>query len=455
MTEKSLADLLREYSSPVQALRNVPSPTTGYPGLAPQFSNWRSEQRAWREAAALLDQSFHMANLFVDGPDAVKVFSDLAINRFDNFAPGIAKQFIAADAEGRLLGDGILVYLGENSLDLVSEQNMAHWVAFHIETGNYDVTYELEYNAQRRQGPPRYYRYEVQGPTALAAIEAATGAPAPSTKFFHLTEFTIAGKQVRAIRHGMAGQPGFEFFGPWEDAAVVREALLTAGKPHGLIPVGTTAYFTNNIESGWLANPIPAFYSGESTAAFREWLPAWAAAGLGGSYDPDDIEDYFITPFDAGYGKFIAQDHDFVGRAALESLANKPSREKVTLIWNEDDLGKAFHDLADPDSGLPPQYMDPARMKYSLYQYDKVTGEDGNAAGFTTHTAYLSFDRRFASLALIDQAYAKPGTRVTITWGDSLRTPRPDVEAHRQIEVRATVAPVPFSDFARESYRKA
>ncbi|WP_159499836.1 aminomethyl transferase family protein [Microbacterium sp. 18062] len=454
MTQKSLAAFLAEYQSPVQALRELPRYSTTYPGLAAQYSNWRSEQKAWREDVALLDQSFHMANLFVDGPDAVKVFADLAINRFDNFRPGMAKQFIATNPDGQLLGDGILVYLGENSLNLVGEpRSIISWVEYNLEKGDYDVTYEFETSAQRQDQPPRYYRYQIQGPKATALIEEVSGGPAPETKFFHLADFTIAGKRTRGIRHGMAGQAGFEFFGPWEDGPAVREAFLAAGEKYGLKVVGSTAYFTNNIESGWLASPLPALYSGESTREFREWLPASAAGSLGGSFDAPDIEDYYVTPFDVGYGRFIASDHDFVGREALTRLSEKPSRQKVTLIWNEDDVAKLVHDLLAPESGLPPQYLEFASAKYVKYLFDRISVED-QTVGFLTHTTYLAHDRRLASLGLVDAAHAEPGTKVVITWGDSLATPRNDVEPHQQVQIRATVAPVPFSAYARETYRK-
>ncbi len=454
MTTKSLADLLRESENPVRALRKLPRYSTTYPGLAAQYTNWRSEQIAWRETVALLDQSYHMANLFVDGPDAVKVFADLAINRFDNFRPGMAKQFIAANPDGQLLGDGILIYLAENSLDLVGEpRSIINWVLYNLQTRSYDVRYEFETTAQRQDTPPRFYRYQIQGPTALPLIEQVSGAPVPATKFFHLADFTIAGKHVRGLRHGMAGQAGFELFGPWAEGQAVRQALLDAGPAFGLKLVGSTAYFTNNIESGWLASPLPAIYTGDALAEFREWLPESAAGSLGGSFDSEDIEDYYVTPFDVGYGKFIAQDHDFVGRAALAALAEQPSRRKVTLIWDDKDIAAIFDALVDPHSGLPPQYLEFASAKYVKYLFDRISVGDA-MVGFLTHSTYLAFDRRFASLGLVDAGYAEPGTQVTVTWGDSLAIPRDDIEAHRQVEVRATVAPVPFSDYARESYRK-
>ena len=64
-----------------------------YPVVPPEFTNWRDEQRAWRDTAVLFDQSHHMAELLVRGPDASKLLSYLATNSFANFAPNRAKQF--------------------------------------------------------------------------------------------------------------------------------------------------------------------------------------------------------------------------------------------------------------------------------------------------------------------------------------------------------------------------
>ena len=122
---------------------------------------------------------------------------------------------------------------------------------FHIDTGDWDVTYELDPNSAVREGAPKHYRYELQGPTSLDILEAATGAPIPDSRFFGVTDFTIAGHRVRGIRHGMVGQPGFELFGPWEHNDDVLGALMEAGKDRGLEHMGSTAYFTCPAVNGW------------------------------------------------------------------------------------------------------------------------------------------------------------------------------------------------------------
>lgn len=53
---------------------------------------------------------------------------------------------------------------------------------------------------------------------------------------------------------------------------------------------------------------------------------------------------------------------------------------------------------------------------------------------------------------MIDPAHAEPGTEVVVVWGEpggGSRKPR--VERHRQVQVRATVAPVPFAYSAQST----
>ncbi len=85
-----------------------------YPVVAPEFTNWRDEQRAWRDTCVLFDQSHHMVNLFVRGKDTVKLLSYLSTNSFKNFTVDKAKQFAPVTPYGHVIGDGILFYLAEN-----------------------------------------------------------------------------------------------------------------------------------------------------------------------------------------------------------------------------------------------------------------------------------------------------------------------------------------------------
>ncbi|HLM03783.1 MAG TPA: aminomethyl transferase family protein [Blastococcus sp.] len=452
MTSESLAAALTQAGSPVELLRNLAFPPSTFP-VKPEFTNWRSEQRSWVETCALLDQSHHMTDLFIEGPDALRLLSDVGVNTFANFGMGKAKQFVAVNPEGYLIGDAILFHLEEELFDLVGHPMVIDWVTFNLERGDYKATVERDDNsAVRKSGPPKFYRYELQGPTAAALTEEVTGAPLPDVKFFNMTEFTIAGRRVRGLRHGMAGQPGFELFGPWEDADAVLEELLRVGEKHGLVRVGAKAYSTANLESGWVPAPTTALISDDPLMQeYREWLPIEKVGSIGGSHDSADIRDYYLTPYDIGYGKTVKFDHDFIGREALERLSQtSPPRTKVTLVWNADDVTEAIGSLYR--SGPGAKYIEMPKARYATHHEDKVL-KDGRQIGISLDCGYLANERVMVSLATLENEYAEPGTEVTVVWGEHPVSAKPAVEEHVQVEIRATVAPVPFESFARENYR--
>jgi glycine cleavage system aminomethyltransferase T len=454
MSEQSLQAAIDAAGGAVEFLRNNPAPPHQFP-VKPEFSNWRSEQRAWRETASLLDQSHHMCDLFVSGPDALAVFADIGTNNFSRFQPGVAKQLVCCNHEGYLIGDGILFYLAENEFDFVSPSpTLVDWVHYNAIQGGYDVKIERDENSfERPSGPPKLFRYEVQGPHAMAIIEKLTGAPAPVVKFFHMTELTIAGLRVRALRHGMAGQPGFELFGPWEHGETVRSAILDAGAEFGLLPAGSRAYATANLESGWVPSPTPAIFSGKGMREFREWRRADRAGALGGSLHSPRIEDYYLTPYDVGYAHLVVFDHDFPGRAALEPIAEHPPRRKVTLVWNHEDVADVIGSQLSQDKSA--KFMEWPKSRYALFQTDRVLDADGEPIGLSLDCGYIYNEKAFVSLASLDREYAETGTEVTVVWGESPNSRKPTVEPHVQVEIRATVAPAPYEAYARENYRAA
>ena len=211
---QSLEDLLAG-TDPVTLLRNSQAGPNVYPGVPAEFTNWRDEQQAWQHTCVLFNQSYHMADLAVEGPDALRLLSHLGVNTFDNFAVDKAKQFVPCTPDGYVIGDVILFHLAEQEFNLVGRAPVLNWVSYHAETGGYDVSVELDQrSALRSDGRRKSYRFQVQGPNAMQVIEKVLGQAPPELKFFNLSGVEIAGVQVRALRHGMAGQPGWELFGP-------------------------------------------------------------------------------------------------------------------------------------------------------------------------------------------------------------------------------------------------
>jgi vanillate/3-O-methylgallate O-demethylase len=206
------------------------------------------------------------------------LISHLTINSFKSFPIDRAKQFVPTSYDGFVIGDGILFHLAENKLSFVGRAPAANWIEFHAKTGGYNVTTSKD---DRSPSNPRghavvrnFYRFQIQGPNAQKIIEKLNGGPVPDIKFFNMGVIKIDGKLVRALRHGMAGAPGLEIWGPYEEREEILAAIIEAGKDFGLVQVGSRAYATNTLESGWIPSPLPAVYTGASMKAYREWLPA-------------------------------------------------------------------------------------------------------------------------------------------------------------------------------------
>jgi vanillate/3-O-methylgallate O-demethylase len=219
MAYGSLEEKLQGGSSPAELARNSQIGPYVYPAVPGEFSNWRDEQIAWRETSALFDQSHHMLDLQIEGPDTIRLLSSLAVNSFESFAVNKAKQLVVCNHDGYVIGDAILFHLDENKVRIVGRPSAHNWVQYHAETGDYDVEVSRdERTAVNPTGGRELFRFQVQGPTALQVLEKANGGPLPEIKFFNLGELTIGGHKVRALHHGMSGVPGLELFGPWRSA---------------------------------------------------------------------------------------------------------------------------------------------------------------------------------------------------------------------------------------------
>jgi len=263
---------------------------------------------------------------------------------------------------------------------------------------------------------------------------------------------TIAGRKVLALRHGMAGAPGLEIWGPYAEGDEVRAAILEGGTDLGLVQVGARAYSTNALESGWIPSPLPAVYTGEQMKPYRQWSLATsyeATGSLAGSLHSSHIEDYYVTPHAMGYGPFIKFDHDFIGREALERMTREPQRKKVTFAWNGDDVTKIFRSLFEP--GDIYKYIDLPQSNYASASYDKVMSGD-KVVGVSMFTGYSYNERSYLSLGIVDPDI-EIGSEVTLVWGEEGGgTRKTTVERHRQIDIRAIVSPAPYSKVVRESY---
>ena len=135
MTPSNLQELLDQSDDTVGLLRNSQLGAYVYPVVPTEFSNWRREQKAWRETAVLFDQSHHMFNVFLRGPGAVKLIADTGINSVENFPVNMAKQFVPVTPAGNVIGDGILFHLDDEEFVWVGRAPVASWLSYREDRG--------------------------------------------------------------------------------------------------------------------------------------------------------------------------------------------------------------------------------------------------------------------------------------------------------------------------------
>jgi vanillate/3-O-methylgallate O-demethylase len=420
----------------------------------PFHSNWRDEQRAWGETAVLFNQSWHMTDFYVSGPDALKLLSDTSTNSYENFAEGRAKQYLAVNDQGHVIGDEILFALPDGVYAVVGEPPAQNWIAYQAERGGYDVTIEIDpgmvATGKKGSTPKRMYRYEIQGPNTQQILDKAAGRHVDRVPFFGLASIEIGGLHVQLLGHTMAAAPGddntgLELFGPEKDHEAFLEAILAAGAEFGLVRGGAISYNSALAEGGWIPAPLPAIFS-DDLREYRKHLADYSlegvfgSFGLRGSFHRDAVEAYYSTPWDLGYGHLVKFDHDFIGRPALERLAKEPKRRKVWLMWDPTDTERLLVDATLDRPHRPRDLPTPITAEYR----DEIVTSDGTPVGIAHIHGYTVNIGSWVSVGAVDSEYAVDGTPLEIVWGDwDGGAGNPFIPNHEQRRIRTVVRTAP------------
>ena len=187
---------------------------------------------------------------------------------------------------------------------------------------------------------------------------------------------------------------------------------------------------------------------------YREWLTAAHFEGfssVGGSFQSDNVSDYYLTPFDLEYDRLIHWDHEFLGREALLQMREKPRRKKVILVWDGDDVVEVYRTLFQ--AGQMGMWMDIPSADYAIHPYDRVEHE-GQLVGISGYPLYSANERAYLSVSIVDARFAEAGTRLSLIWGEAGGgTAKPSVHRHKQMKISCEAQPWPIHEAARSSYR--
>ncbi len=271
----------------------------------PEYTDWIDESMSWKETCYIGDWSFLWERRF-RGPDVLKLFSDISVNSFAKFDIGQSKHVIHTNQNGKVIHEGILSRLDTEEFLLFGRG--CFWADYNLRHGKYNATSE----------PDDLFNLQVSGPNAIYLLEKACGQSLRDVKFMHSGKIKISGVEMLALRQGMAGEIGFELQGPIKFREQVTAAVMDAGKEFGIRKLGGRAVFINHLEACFptiITDYCPAMFDDdmeEYRAEFQAAMPGFATTfNIAGSFEGNQISDWYRSPIELGWGKNIKFDHDF------------------------------------------------------------------------------------------------------------------------------------------------
>lgn len=267
--------------------------------------NWTTavaaEHRAAREQAALFDQT-SFAKFTLEGRDAEQALSWIAAGDVAK-PPGAVTYTQLLNARGGIEADLTAVRLAADSYYIVTGTGFRtrdfDWIARNI-PANLD--------ARLVDVTEDFATLALMGPKSRAILAAVNDADMGNAAFPFMTwqDLPIAGVKVRALRVTYVGELGWELHIPTAHAERIFDALVAAGRNHGLALAGYRAIETLRLEKG-----------------YRAW---------GADINPDS------NPFEAGLGWAVKlkSGAPFQGRAALRTAKEKPLAKKLACFAADD-----------------------------------------------------------------------------------------------------------------------
>ncbi len=345
------------------------------------YTDMPSELRAIREAVALIDMS-PLPKMQVRGADAARLIDMLLTRSIARLETGRILYSPWCDAEGRLIGDGLVLRL-EAERFIVSGEASHVWFLRHAAGLNVEVTDVSD----------DYGVLSLQGPNAFATLASATGRDWSDLKFSAIGQTSIAGSPVHVARQGFTGELGFEIWVPRKAGAAVWNAVLEAGAAYGALPAGEHAVDVARIEAGLIL--VSADYNGAG--------PDARCARV------DVAESLYVTPFEAGLGQFVDLDRPFIGRDALAAERNngRPGRRFVGLSYDAAEILA----LAAGRSAL-------GTALSRVYWGSMTVFRDGEAVGRASSQCFSPTLRRAIGFGFLPAELADTGSVVEVAYRD-------------------------------------
>jgi aminomethyltransferase len=355
------------------------------------------EYAAIRNAAALIDVS-PLYKYRITGKDAQRLLDRMITRDMAKLKVGQVYYTPWCDAHGKVIDDGTVTRLSESAYRLTSADSSLRWL--HLNGAGMDVAIE--------DVSEKMAAMSLQGPLSRAILSSATGVDLSSLKYFRMMETGIRGVPVAVSRTGYTGDLGYEIWVAAEQAVVLWDALVEAGKPYGVTPAGVWALDIARIEAGLIMMDVDYFSAHHALIEARK-----------------------SSPYEINLGWAVSADKGpFNGRRALAAeRKHGPAWNFVGLEVNWESFERLFH-----AHGLPPQIPNVAwRASAPIYR-------DGRQVGYATSGCWSPLLKRSLALAHIRAPHFAPGTAVEL---------EVTVE-HRRERANAVVRKLPFFDPERK-----
>ena len=252
---------------------------------AADFGDAVAEHQATRTACNMWDES-PLRKWILRGPDAISLADALFTNDMAALEVGQVRYGAICDEQGKMIMDGTVFKLADDHcLSITSYDSDLDWFR--------QVATDRGFDVQVEDRTAQMPHLQVQGPKAREVLGPITeGADVTTLRYFRFVPegVTVGGVPCWLSRTGYSGELGFEVYCAVDDAPKLWHAVVRAGEPHGLRPIGLSAIETLRIESGLLFPDI--------------------------DYFPHQTD-----PFEVRLDKVVKLDKpgDFVGREALSS----------------------------------------------------------------------------------------------------------------------------------------
>ncbi len=341
------------------------------------------EREYWaiRNAAALFDVSPLMKYL-ITGPDAMRLLNRVVTRDVSKCAIGQVMYTPWCDEHGKVIDDGTVSRLGEQTFRLTAADPNYRWLSMNAVGLNVKIEDVSDTTAALSlQGPnSRIILDSISNPPT--PLSSASGASVSNLRYFRLMETKINGIPVTISRTGYTGDLGYEIWADAKDAAPLWDALMSAGHDYGLTPAGILALDIARVEAGLLL--IEVDYNSTRHAI---------------------IEAQKSSPYEINLGWAVNLDKgNFNGRKALAAeKARGPAWQFVGLEVEWKGLERLYL-----DEGLPPQLPN-ITVRASL-----PVSSMGQQVGYASSSCWSPLLKKYIALAHLETPHARPGNLVML-----------------------------------------